>query len=387
MAECSPLVKKSITNAENKHNVHRGPSKRPALADINGKRNISSIREKICLTSIEDTLTWAKQNYSKIRVLGSQKFSIYEDDCQNENLCLLSNVSRVIDLSPVKTITPTYSCDKTSKDLSKIKIDEAADLVWSSPYREDVYSYLKELQHKFRPRPTYMSKQQDITLSMRTVLVDWLVEVGEEYRLQVETLHLAVSYVDRFLSRMSVLRAKLQLVGTASMFIASKYEEIYPPELKDFVYITDDTYTKKQILRMEHLVLKVLAFDIASPTAYAFLRIFCCMSSASDTVSYLAQYICELSLLEAEPFLTFLPSVIGAASLALANYTLGHIVWSEDLAELSGYQLNDLKNVMHCLHKVYSSVLQYEQKAIYDKYKSSRFLNVSSIESPVSLSL
>ena len=56
---------------------------------------------------------------------------------------------------------------------------------------------------------------------------------------------------------MSVLRGKLQLVGTAAMFIAAKFEEIYPPELGEFVYITDDTYSKKQVLRMEHLILKV----------------------------------------------------------------------------------------------------------------------------------
>ena len=61
----------------------------------------------------------------------------------------------------------------------------------------------------------------------------------------------------RFLSLMSVQRSKLQLVGTAAMFIASKYEEIYPPDVSEFVYITDDTYTKRQVLRMEHLVLKV----------------------------------------------------------------------------------------------------------------------------------
>lgn len=66
-----------------------------------------------------------------------------------------------------------------------------------------------------------MKKQPDITYSMRSILVDWLVEVTEEYKLQTETLYLAVSYIDRFLSYMSVVRAKLQLVGTAAMFIAA----------------------------------------------------------------------------------------------------------------------------------------------------------------------
>lgn len=72
-----------------------------------------------------------------------------------------------------------------------------------------------------RPKLSYMKKQQDITNSMRSILVDWLVEVSEEYKLHRETLFLAVNYIDRFLSQMSVQRSKLQLVGAASMFLAS----------------------------------------------------------------------------------------------------------------------------------------------------------------------
>lgn len=77
------------------------------------------------------------------------------------------------------------------------------------------------LQVKCKPKMGYMKKQPDITNNMRAILVDWLVEVGEEYKLQNETLHLAVNYIDRFLSSMSVLRGKLQLVGTAAMLLAS----------------------------------------------------------------------------------------------------------------------------------------------------------------------
>ena len=66
-----------------------------------------------------------------------------------------------------------------------------------------------------------MRKQSDITPGMRSILIDWLVEVVEEYKIHNETLFLAVSFIDRFLSHMSVLRGKLQLVGTAAMFIAA----------------------------------------------------------------------------------------------------------------------------------------------------------------------
>lgn len=125
-----------------------------------------------------------------------------------------------------------------------------------------------------RPKASYMNKQMDITPNMRSILVDWLVEVCEEYKLDAETLYLAVNYTDRFLSQMSVLRGKLQLVGTASMYVAAKYEEIMPPDIAEFVYITDDTYTKKQVLRMEHLLLKVLDFKMSTPTANWFLSFF-----------------------------------------------------------------------------------------------------------------
>ncbi|PFX11503.1 G2/mitotic-specific cyclin-A [Stylophora pistillata] len=73
---------------------------------------------------------------------------------------------------------------------------------------------------------------------------------------------------------MSVLRGKLQLVRTACMLIAAKFEEIYPPDISDFVYITDDTYTAKQVLKMESLILKTLGFEVCSPTILNFLERF-----------------------------------------------------------------------------------------------------------------
>ena len=66
-----------------------------------------------------------------------------------------------------------------------------------------------------------MRKQADINISMRSILIDWLVEVAEEYKLNSQTLYLTVNYIDRFLSYMSVLRGKLQLVGTSCMLVAS----------------------------------------------------------------------------------------------------------------------------------------------------------------------
>jgi cyclin A len=92
-----------------------------------------------------------------------------------------------------------------------------------------------------------MEKQEDITHKMRSILIDWLVEVGLEYDMSEETIFLAVNFIDRFLSKMCVARTKLQLIGSTALFIAAKYEELQPPEVNDIVFITDETYTKSQV--------------------------------------------------------------------------------------------------------------------------------------------
>lgn len=59
---------------------------------------------------------------------------------------------------------------------------------------------------------------------------------------------------------MVISRQEFQLLGTTSLFIAAKYEEVYPPEIREFVYITDDSFTNEQILKMEKVILEVNLF-------------------------------------------------------------------------------------------------------------------------------
>lgn len=253
-------------------------------------------------------------------------------------------------------------------------------------YQQDILEYFREIEKKHRPKPTYMQRQPDINYSMRTILVDWLVEVSEEYRLHTETLFLAISYIDRFLSYMSVVRAKLQLVGTAAMFIASKYEEIYPPDLGEFVFITDDTYTKNQVLRMEQIMLKILSFDLCAPTSYVFINTYAVLYNMPDQVKFLAMYISELALLEGDPFLQYLPSQISSAAVAIARYILDIPIWDRELEFITSYKLEDLKSVMLHLCRTHNLAATLSQQAIQEKYKQSKFMEVSTIK-PVQLNL
>jgi len=259
---------------------------------------------------------------------------------------------------------------------------ETVDILSVPEYFNDIYKYLRESELKRLPKSNYMSKQPDISHSMRSILVDWLVEVAEEYKLQTETLYLAVAYIDRFLSYMSVQRSKLQLVGTACMFIAAKYEEIYPPDVGEFVYITDDTYNKRQVLRMEHLVLKVLGFDLSGPSANVFLSQMSELSKTEEKTKHLAMYLCELSLLHGDRFLKFSPSLMAAASLALARHSIGSSsseVWSKELASFTGYQVEHLRDCLLALHSMWGDAAASPQQAINEKYKSSKYHSVSDI--------
>lgn len=262
---------------------------------------------------------------------------------------------------------------------------DTADIFTVPEYAKDIYTYLRGSESKFLAKWNYMSKQPDITHSMRAILVDWLVEVAEEYKLQTETLYLAVSYIDRFLSFMSVQRAKLQLVGTACMFIAAKYEEIYPPDVGEFVYITDDTYNKRQVLRMEHLVLKVLNFDLSVPSSHLFVSQIADLAGCDERTQHLAMYLNELSLMSGEKFLQYTPSHMAAASVALARHTVqdSREAWPETLAIDSGFTLDQLQECLLALHEVHVGAEDCPQQAVREKYKSSKYHSVSDISPAV----
>ena len=172
----------------------------------------------------------------------------------------------------------------------------------------------------------FMTKQTDINEKMRAILIDWLVEVHLKFKLMPETLYLTTNLIDRFLEKETIARNKLQLVGVTAMFVASKYEEIYAPECRDFVYISDKAYTREQILQMEGLMLSKLNFQLTTPNALVFLKRFAKVANILATprtkTELLANYFVELTLQEYK-MLKYLPSTVAAAATYLALKTMG----------------------------------------------------------------
>eukprot|EP01112_Ceratiomyxa_fruticulosa_P021862 TRINITY_DN784_c0_g1_i1.p1 TRINITY_DN784_c0_g1~~TRINITY_DN784_c0_g1_i1.p1 ORF type:complete len:477 (-),score=76.68 TRINITY_DN784_c0_g1_i1:346-1776(-) len=254
-----------------------------------------------------------------------------------------------------------------------------------SEYAEEIFQYLRGVENRLQPTrgSDYMKQQTDITPHMRMILVDWLVEVTDEYKLSTETLYLAVNYVDRFLSRRSIARGGLQLLGVACMLIASKYEEIYPPSVEDFVYISDNTYRREQVFTMEGQVLDVLEFSLTVATPKVFLRRFQRAAGADATVIYLSSYLCELALLD-YTMNQYLPSTVATASVCLALHTIRRPSWSPTLEFYTRHRLSDshLQSCIRDLLVLHRQPIKEHAQAIYDKYSAESFMKIAETIKP-----
>ncbi|KAL0323890.1 UNVERIFIED_CONTAM: Cyclin-A2-1 [Sesamum calycinum] len=262
-----------------------------------------------------------------------------------------------------------------------------------SLYAADIYSNLYARQVDRRPFANYMEKlQRDITQGMRGILIDWLVEVSEEYRLVPDTLYLTVNLIDRFLSENYIEKQKLQLLGVTCMLIASKYEEICAPRVEEFCFITDNTYTKEE--DMFKLFTVLICGDMAggeNGKSHSELFGFSIVCShhkevpqvPSVELEFLANYLAELTLIEYS-FLKFLPSLVAASAVFLARWTLDQSEhpWNPTLEHYTRYKTSDLKTAVLQLQDLQLNTSRCVLNAIREKYKQPKFKCVSTLSSP-----
>ena len=175
------------------------------------------------------------------------------------------------------------------------------------PLDPDTLLHMYEREARYHPSPQYLALQPHLDPEMRPVLLDWMVEVSQEFGLQRETLHAAANFVDRFLSlcpapkpaasspftafpttttlpssltpevaacavSLPITRLNFQLLGISSLFLASKMEEIYPPTAADFATTTDGAYHTKEVAGMERLIAEKLDWRLQPVTSFAWVK-------------------------------------------------------------------------------------------------------------------
>lgn len=262
-------------------------------------------------------------------------------------------------------------------DVEDIDKDLMDDPFSTSEYAMDIFAYMHEREEKF-VLSNYMESQGDISKEMRGILVDWMVEVQENFELNHETLYLAVKLVDHYLAVSVITREKLQLIGSTAVLVASKFEERCPPCLDDFLYICDDAYKKEELVAMEMDILQKLNFDINIPVPYRFLRRFGKCAHASMETLTLARYICELTLQDYD-FVQESASKMAASCLLLALKMKDLGGWTATLQHYSGYQAMDLLPLVKRLNFLIMCQPNEKLKAVRSKYSHRVFFEVAKL--------
>ena len=257
-------------------------------------------------------------------------------------------------------------------------------------YVNDIYRFLRAKEQRHAIDAGYMRKMQnDLNSGMRAILLDWLTDVGLKFKLLNDTTHMTTMLIDRYLSiQPNVSRKQLQLVGVSCMLVASKYEEIYAPEVRDFEYICDGAFSHQEILDMEVTVLNTLGFDICHPTPIHFLRRFSKAARSDSECHTLAKYLTELAAIHYES-LRFLPSLLAASAVFLARTMHEQpddeepFEWNTTLTHYTGYSRAEIQPTVLQLAQWARDVQQPTAKlnACYRKYQK-RFFGVATIRVP-----
>jgi hypothetical protein len=251
-----------------------------------------------------------------------------------------------------------------------------------SDYVDEIYSHLKATELTFWPNQGYMKSQRDINEKMRAILIDWVVDVHLKFKLLPETLFLTTIIIDRYLEKVEINRNKLQLVGVSALFIACKYEEIYPPELKDFVYITDKAYTKSDILSMESDILKVLEFNVTTPSQLRLLEAILeiSMIKLDDAQTLFSRYLLELFLVDYK-VIKYPPSLIAAATIYITmkvkKFNTVDGTKRFDMQKITGFTDEKIKECARDICITLDNADRSSLQAVKTKYSSSKYLEVA----------
>lgn len=265
---------------------------------------------------------------------------------------------------------------------------DAGEYLANASYAKDVYQNFLRVEQKYIVDPEYMSRQPELTTKMRSILVDWIVDVHRRFDLLPDTLHLAIHLFDRFLEYTKVSKRQLQLVGVTALFIASKYEEMYVPAVDDFVAITNRSYSIEDIYHMESVILNRLKFDVTVPSALTFLHRV--VKAIREEIGFetkqlenAAQFLIELALQD-YVMLRYRTSLRASAATMLAGKVLGiPIAWSQSMKFHSGgWTVDDMEECEAELRRILNHERSVEGKnkltALRRKFDGERYDKISS---------
>ena len=207
-------------------------------------------------------------------------------------------------------------------------------------------------------------KNHEITAPLRAKMVDWMVEVLTNFKCHDRTFFLSVGLMDRFFKNKTSSKpiSELHLIGVASMFLASKYEDILPLRM-DTVHekIGHKKLTPASIRNCEEDMLTTLGYFLQAPTVYEFAKRYSKQISEKlgenkELIDKMAIYLAKLcshdySFCELRPSLfaigTFYVAIKISEQLKKISLLSRSIV--DAMASASGYSEEE---IVECAQKV-----------------------------------
>jgi len=360
--------------------------------------------ESRSLPSSQETEDLAKQLEDKANDLYT---TVGENDIESpfsSSNCTQSTIDSYESIEEQIDIPPSSRYVAPSRIIPPVGIQDFDLENWRDPsqcseYAQDIFQYYKDREEQFCC-PDYLHSmpsgkrrgsigKADISEGMRSILVDWLVEVQESFELNHETLYTAVKLMDLYLSKVFVTKEELQLIGATACLIACKIDERIPPNLDDFVYVCDDAYSRQEIMAKERDMIETVNYDVGYPLSYRFLRRFGRVCQVTMPVLTFARYILETSLMEYKFNVQLSESLLAAATLALALkvQNIDDSQWMTPLTYYSGHDLPKIRPVFRALHQMLFQEPKDAAKTIRQKYSHRVFHEVALIKIPEVLDL
>lgn len=319
---------------------------------------------------LDHVLTYSTNDFNKLNELKTKMQSRpIQVDMQTQNLKMeVCNSS--MNHSNLKIQCQPQSLEKFTQKHSHNALEYFEDISKSLLEAEDSKSLLYPISNYMR------NQQNDINEKMRVILYNWLVDVHEKWKLSSETLYLTFNLIDRYLGTIYVCKEQLQCVGVAALLIACKYEEIYFPEISDFSEITDNSYSKQQILTVELEILSCLQFNVTVPSALRFFEVYNIYIKLEGREKSCALYFLELAAFD-YCMLKYRPSLIAVSCMMLVVYK--NQALKELLLKSCHHQNKDITSACHDLICMYHRE-DHGSKSITRKYSDIKYHNISLLD-------
>jgi len=220
-----------------------------------------------------------------------------------------------------------------------------------------------------------------LILLHRMVLVDWLIDVVEQEQLQTSTLHMCVHLIDQSLLKQSFTSRNFQLLGCACLLIASKLDEVIPPQVERLVYLSDFCFDDDALCAMELNIIKLLNFDLFCPTRAHYVERFSLAAELSDKEKQLMLYILDISILDIQ--LNRCPaSKVAAAALHYvlqASRPRNSTLWTPTIAHYTGFQEKELHELVHYLQSLHWNIEDTSLTHVVTKYERTTHLKAARV--------